>query len=208
MEEYPQYPNGTFGDAVPRAGNASGGGQPADPQVQGGETEPNVTSISSRRAGVTDICEVIGRPEWLEDPRYATRRAGYRMMEIFGRFEKWTMTKTKFEAMDMLNKQHPVRADPVDEGDRRRAIAAQTGTVVEVDHPKRGKYLTVGNPDQDVRQPNRCHALASAVEHTEEVLTNWATARRHRRIARRRRDLDLQQGTHMASDKTAFARFR
>src|SRR5207302_537818 len=28
MEEYPQYPNGTFGDAVPRAGNASGGGQP------------------------------------------------------------------------------------------------------------------------------------------------------------------------------------
>src|ERR1700686_2305164 len=28
MEEYPQYPNGEFGDAVPRAGNASGGGQP------------------------------------------------------------------------------------------------------------------------------------------------------------------------------------
>jgi len=26
--EYPQYPNGVFGDAVPRAGNASGGGQP------------------------------------------------------------------------------------------------------------------------------------------------------------------------------------
>ncbi|MEO6564738.1 MAG: formyl-CoA transferase, partial [Casimicrobiaceae bacterium] len=25
MEEYPQYPNGKFGDAVPRAGNASGG---------------------------------------------------------------------------------------------------------------------------------------------------------------------------------------
>jgi formyl-CoA transferase len=28
MKEYPQYPNGTFGGAVPRAGNASGGGQP------------------------------------------------------------------------------------------------------------------------------------------------------------------------------------
>src|SRR5471032_890648 len=28
MEEYPKYPNGKFGDAVPRAGNASGGGQP------------------------------------------------------------------------------------------------------------------------------------------------------------------------------------
>ena len=28
MHEYPQYPDGKFGDAVPRAGNASGGGQP------------------------------------------------------------------------------------------------------------------------------------------------------------------------------------
>lgn len=28
LEEYPQYPNGTFGDAVPRGGNAGGGGQP------------------------------------------------------------------------------------------------------------------------------------------------------------------------------------
>ena len=36
LKEYPQYPNGEFGDAVPRAGNASGGGQPGcDPQVQG-----------------------------------------------------------------------------------------------------------------------------------------------------------------------------
>src|SRR5258707_7170343 len=28
LKEYPQYPNGEFGEAVPRAGNAPGGGQP------------------------------------------------------------------------------------------------------------------------------------------------------------------------------------
>src|SRR5260370_1119888 len=28
LEEYPQYPNGEFGDTVPRGGNAGGGGQP------------------------------------------------------------------------------------------------------------------------------------------------------------------------------------
>jgi len=28
LTEYPQYPNGEFGEATPRAGNASGGGQP------------------------------------------------------------------------------------------------------------------------------------------------------------------------------------
>ena len=37
-----------------------------------------------------------------------------------------------------------------------------TGTIVEVDHPKRGKYLTVGNPDQAERQPHRGEALAAA----------------------------------------------
>ena len=37
-----------------------------------------------------------------------------------------------------------------------------TGTVVEVDHPKRGKYLTVGNPIKLSRQPDRGEALAAA----------------------------------------------
>src|ERR1700752_5279327 len=42
MEEYPQYPNGTFGDAVPRSGNASGGGQPGwILKCKGWETDPN-----------------------------------------------------------------------------------------------------------------------------------------------------------------------
>jgi len=42
MEEYPQYPNGKFGDAVPRAGNASGGGQPGwIVKCKGWETDPN-----------------------------------------------------------------------------------------------------------------------------------------------------------------------
>jgi len=39
MEEYPQYPNGTFGDAVPRAGNASGGGQPGCPSLGHGRPD-------------------------------------------------------------------------------------------------------------------------------------------------------------------------
>src|SRR6476619_305040 len=42
MKEYPQYPKGTFGDSVPRAGNASGGGQPGwILKCKGWETDPN-----------------------------------------------------------------------------------------------------------------------------------------------------------------------
>src|SRR6187401_3657086 len=46
----------------------------------------------------------------------------------------------------------------------------KTGTVVEVDHPKRGKYLTVGNPiklSDSVTEVKRSPLLG---EHTDEVL--------------------------------------
>src|SRR5262249_10698747 len=42
LKEYPQYPNGKFGDAVPRSGNASGGGQPGwILKCKGWERDPN-----------------------------------------------------------------------------------------------------------------------------------------------------------------------
>ena len=42
LEEYPQYPNGKFGDAVPRGGNAGGGGQPGWVlKCKGWQTDPN-----------------------------------------------------------------------------------------------------------------------------------------------------------------------
>ena len=165
MEEYPQYPNGKFGDAVPRAGNASGGGQPGwILKCKGWETDPNAYIYFITQAPVwKDICEVIGRPEWLTDPRYATPKARLpHLMEIFGEIEKWTKTKTKFEAMDLLNA-HDIPCGPILS---MKEIAEEpslrkTGTVVEVDHPTRGKYLERRQPDQDVRQPDRRHALAA-----------------------------------------------
>jgi formyl-CoA transferase len=46
----------------------------------------------------------------------------------------------------------------------------ETGTVVEVDHPTRGKYLTVGNPIKlsDSPEVKRSPLLG---EHTEEILS-------------------------------------
>ena len=166
MEEYPQYPNGEFGDAVPRAGNASGGGQPGwILKCKGWETDPNAYIYFITQAPVwKDICEVIGRPEWLQDPRYATPKGRLpHLMEIFGEIEKWTMTKTKFEAMDILNK-HDIPCGPILS---MKEIAEEpslrkTGTVVEVDHPKRGKYLTVGNPIKTLGEPHRRETLAAS----------------------------------------------
>jgi formyl-CoA transferase len=174
MEEYPQYPNGKFGDAVPRAGNASGGGQPGwILKCKGWETDPNAYIYFITQAPVwKDICKVIGREEWLTDPRYVTPKVRLtHLMEIFGEIEAWTKTKTKFEAMDLLNA-HDIPCGPILS---MKEIAEdpslrKTGTVVEVDHPKRGKYLSVGNPIKMSDSPTDVTRSPLLGEHTEAVL--------------------------------------
>ena len=175
MEEYPQYPNGKFGDAVPRSGNASGGGQPGwILKCKGWETDPNAYIYFITQAPVWQaICKVIGREEWITDPKYATPKARLpHLMEIFGVIEEWTKTKTKFEAMDILN-QHDIPCGPIlsmKEVAEEPSLRA-TGTVVEVDHPTRGKYLTVGNPIKMSDSPTEVKRSPLLGEHTDEVLT-------------------------------------
>jgi formyl-CoA transferase len=175
MEEYPQYPNGKFGDAVPRSGNASGGGQPGwILKCKGWETDPNAYIYFITQAPVWQaICKVIGREEWITDPKYATPKARLpHLMEIFGSIEEWTKTKTKFEAMDILN-QHDIPCGPIlsmKEVAEEPSLRA-TGTVVEVDHPTRGKYLTVGNPIKMSDSPTEVKRSPLLGEHTDEVLS-------------------------------------
>jgi len=174
LTEYPQYPHGKFGDAVPRAGNASGGGQPGwILKCKGWETDPNAYIYFITQAPVWDkICEVIGKPEWITHADYAKPDARLpRLKEIFATIEAWTMTKTKFEAMDMLN-EHDIPCGPIlsmKEIAEEPSLRA-TGTVVEVDHPKRGKYLSVGNPIKLSDSPTEVTRSPLLGEHTEEIL--------------------------------------
>jgi len=174
LEEYPQYPNGTFGDAAPRSGNASGGGQPGwILKCKGWETDPNAYIYFITQAPVWEpICDLIGKPEWKTDPNYATPPARLpRLKAIFATIEAWTMTKTKFEVMTICN-EHDIPVGPILS---MKEIAEEeslrkTGTVVEVDHPTRGKYLTVGNPvkmSDSITEVERSPLLG---EHTEQIL--------------------------------------
>jgi len=175
MQEYPQYPHGQFGSAVPRAGNASGGGQPGwILKCKGWEKDPNAYLYFIAQAPVwKEICKVIGKEEWITDPDYATPTARLpRLMQVFATVEAWTMTQTKFEAMAKLN-QHDIPCGPILSMEELAAEPSlrATGTIVEVDHPERGKYLTVGNPikmSDSLTEVRRSPLLG---EHTQEVLT-------------------------------------
>ena len=104
--------------------------------------------------------------------RYATPKARLpHLSEIFDRIEEWTKTKTKFEAMDILNK-FDIPCGPIlsmKEIAEEPALRA-TGTVVEVDHPTRGKYLSVGNPIKMSDSPTDVTRSPLLGEHTDEVL--------------------------------------
>ena len=167
LKEYSQFGEGIpFGDAVPRAGNDSGGGQPGRIlKCKGWETDPNAYIYFITQAPVWEkICDVIGEPGWKTHPDYAKPPARLsRLNEIFARIEQWTMTKTKFEAMDILNKDD-IPCGPIlsmKELIEDQSLRA-TGTVVEVDHPDARQVLLGRQSDQDVGQPDRGDAFAAA----------------------------------------------
>ncbi|WP_029353341.1 formyl-CoA transferase [Bosea sp. 117] len=175
LREYSQYGEGIpFGDAVPRAGNDSGGGQPGRIlKCKGWEQDPNAYIYFITQGPVWGkICDIIGEPTWKTDANYATPAARLpHLNEIFTRIEAWTMAHTKYEAMEILN-EVDIPCGPIlsmKEIAEDESLYA-TGTLVNVEHPGRGTYLTVGNPiklsDNDV-QVERSPLLG---EHTDEVL--------------------------------------
>jgi formyl-CoA transferase len=176
LTEYSQYGEGVpFGKAVPRAGNDSGGGQPGwIVKCKGAPEDPDAYLYFITQAPVwNEICDVIGEPTWKTDPGYATPKARLpKLKAIFARIEQFTMTMTKFEAMDLFNK-HDIPCGPIlsmKEIAEEQSLRA-TGTVVEVDHPTRGKYLTVGNPIKLSDSPARVERSPLLGEHTEEILS-------------------------------------
>ena len=176
LKEYSQYGEQIeFGEAAPRAGNDSGGGQPGRIlKCKGWETDPNAYTYFITQAAVwANICDVVGKPDWKEHPDYSTPLARLsRLNEVFSAIEDWTMTKTKYEVMEICN---PLNI-PVGPILSMKELAEEpslraTGTIVECDHPERGPYLSVGCPvklsDHDVTV-TRSPLFG---EHTDEVLS-------------------------------------
>ncbi len=175
LKEYSQFGEGIpFADATPRAGNDSGGGQPGRIlKCKGWEQDANAYTYFITQAAVWEkICDVIGRPEWKEDPDFATPPARLpRLNEVFKAIEQWTMTKTKYEVMEICNPLDiPVGPILSMQELSEEPSLRDTGTIVEVDHPTRGKYLTVGNPVKLSDSPSEVSRSPLLGEHTSEIL--------------------------------------
>jgi formyl-CoA transferase len=172
-----EYPNQTFGKAVPRSGNASGGGHPG-------------TALRCKPGGPNDYIYVVfqpqiwdsllktmGREDLIGDARYSTPQARLqRLDEVYALVEEWTMQHTKFEIMEILN-QIDVPCGPVlDTADliNNEHLKARQ-MIVEVPHPQRGTFITVGCPLKLSDSPVDIVSSPLLGEHTEAILCNELT---------------------------------
>ncbi|MEA2212826.1 MAG: formyl-CoA transferase [Solirubrobacteraceae bacterium] len=167
-----EYPNQAFGNSVPRSGNASGGGQPGwAVRCRGGGPNDYLYLVIQPQVWEA-LAVTIGRADLLTDPEYATpeKRIPH-LRHIFEMVEDWTLTKDKWDAFRELNA-IDVPCGPV--LDTRELLEDEdliaSGMIVEVDHPERGTFKTVGCPFRLSDSPVAVTPPPLLGEHTDEVL--------------------------------------
>jgi formyl-CoA transferase len=170
----PEYPTKIFGDTVPRTGNASGGGQPGGAlKCKPGGPNDYIYVIIQPQVWPA-LAALIGRSELIDDPEYATPEARLdKLDQVFARIEEWTRQYTKLQAMELLN-DIDVPCGPIldiKEMIEDKALA-ERGMIVDVEHPRRGWFKTVGCPLVLSDSPVEVQTAPLLGEHTEEILTD------------------------------------
>lgn len=167
-----EYPNATFGDEVPRSGNASGGGQLGN-ALQCKPGGPNdYIYVICQEAVWEPFMTLIGRTDMLADPKFAKIDARRKHQdEMWKNIEAWTRQHGKFEVMRLLNEIDVPCGPILSMKDLIEDKSLQErGIVVDVKHPKRGVFKTVGCPI--VLSDSAAEVTSSPLlgEHTDEIL--------------------------------------
>ncbi|MFI2259642.1 formyl-CoA transferase [Streptomyces tubercidicus] len=171
LAEYPHPENTAEADEVPRSGNASGGGQPgwAVKCAPGGPND--YVYVIVQPVGWEPLTRLIGRPELAEDPEWAAPEARLpKLAKMFQLIEEWSSTLPKWEVLEQLTA-HNIPCGPILSTKEivEDASLAANEMIVEVDHPERGSFTTVGSPLKLSDSPVRVERSPLLGEHNEEV---------------------------------------
>ncbi|WP_338762641.1 CaiB/BaiF CoA-transferase family protein [Massilia sp. METH4] len=122
------------------------------------------------------LCEVLGRPEWGSDERFATnpQRVRHRA-ELVGDMHRITVTRTTAEWVALMEGAG-VPCGPINTVDKvfdDPQVQAR-GLRIEMPHPVAGTVPLVANPIRLSATPVAYHRPPPLLgEHTEEVLADW-----------------------------------
>jgi len=167
-----EYPTKEFGDTVPRSGNASGGGQPGNALKCKGGGQNDYIYVIIQPPGWKPLMNLVGRQELIADSAYATPEARLSHLdECFGIIEEWTQKHDKLDVMKTLNKLN-VPCGPIMSLKElmEDSSLVSRGMVVDVEHPQRGTFRTVGCPLQLSDSPVEVKTSPGLGEHTDEIL--------------------------------------
>src|SRR5262245_47731250 len=158
------------GEVLTRAGNVSFAGSSSGVYPT---TDGHVAVVAGASNAVWKrFCELIGRPDLVRDPGFATAAARRdRRDEIAGIIKGWTSVRSKAEVVGTLTA-GGVPAAPVNNVAEMLAdpqVQARE-MFVDVDHPVYGPLKTTGTPLKLSRTPGRIRWLAPKPgQHNEEV---------------------------------------
>lgn len=178
LTQFPQYPNGKFGDFVPRSGNQEGSGVLGwTYKCKGWETDPNAYVYVILQRGAKDFqkaCAALGFEDWLTNPDFNTADARDRNKQaVWARIQQFCIDKTKYEVTDLLSKGGVPVAPVLSTKEIMDDETLYDGnTLVKINQGgKIGEFVTVGVPfTLSNYQPTYgpCPTLGG---NTEEVLT-------------------------------------
>ena len=119
------------------------------------------------------LLRAIGRDDLIGDPRYDTAEARWKHKdEVDALVEAWTSQHTKHDVMKILAGAGVPCGACLDTGEVLNDPHLQARhMIVEVDHPVRGRYVTVGNPVKLSASATTITPAPLLGQHRHEILT-------------------------------------
>jgi formyl-CoA transferase len=161
-----------FGRPMPRTGNQLGSGVPGTAYRCHPGGPNDYAFIFVQQQMWRPLVNAMGRPELADDPRYATADARWTNRdEVNALVEAWTSQRSKHEVMKILGAAGVPCGAVLDTGEvLTDPHLRERDMIVEVKHPVRGPYLTVGNPIKLSASPTQISSAPLLGEHRDEVL--------------------------------------
>ena len=161
-----------YGRTMGRTGNQLGAGVPGTTYRCHPGGPNDYVFIFVQQQMWHPLLRAIGREDLIGDVRYETPEARWqRRADVDALVEAWTITRAKHDVMEILAgagvpcgaclDTAEVLADP-------HLLAREM--IVEVEHPVRGRYLTVGNPIKLSASPTTIGPSPLLGQHREEIL--------------------------------------
>jgi len=161
-----------LGKPMERTGNQLGAGVPGTTyRCQPGGPNDYVFVFAQQQMW-HPLLRAMGREDLVGDPRYETAAARWqRKAEVDALVEGWTSQRTKHDVMAILAGAGVPCGACLDTGEvMADPHLREREMIVEVEHPVRGRYVTVGNPIKLSASPTTIGPSPLLGQHREEIL--------------------------------------